>query len=169
VKDINRLLGHLGLSAASACILFVAVLVMSVHVQPGELFGLPQMIGLAGAIGAIVNNYQRISRLSQQPEAVQAAAENRVVVLQLYITPLIGARFAMLLWATFFSGLVTGALFPNIGGASGTYTGFHDLFKNATPCTNADAMKGVFWGFVAGYAEKYVPNILDRLAVKPGQ
>lgn len=127
---------------------------------------LPQLLFLCGAGGAVVGNYQRLALLSQKRDKLKDALANSMVTIQLYISPIIGGVFAIILWSAFFSGLLAGDFFPHIEGTNTTYSNFHDLMANTHPGTFADAMKGVFWSFLAGYSERLVPNILDKLADK---
>ena len=128
---------------------------------------LPLILFLCGASGSIVGNYRKLSLLGADGEATKQALGTPAVVLQLYVSPLIGGIFAMLAWTAFFSGLLKGVLFPNIivrAGVKDLYDNFHNLMANTYPEHYSDAMKGVFWAFVAGYSEKFVPNAIDQVA-----
>jgi hypothetical protein len=127
---------------------------------------LPFILFLCGASGAVVGNYRKLSLLGNDGEATKQALATPAVTLQLYVSPLVGGVFAMLAWAMFFSGLLKGVLFPDIANVTCTYDNFHNLMANTHPEHYADAMKGVFWAFVAGYSEKFVPNAIDQAAQK---
>ena len=127
---------------------------------------LPLLLFLCGASGAVIANYQRLAALSLDKGRIDDRLRGSMVSIQLYISPAVGGTFALVLWAAFFSGLIKGDFFPLIDGTDQAYNNFHDLMTNTRPHQFKDAMKGVFWSFLAGYSEKYVPNILDRLAQK---
>jgi hypothetical protein len=64
------------------------------------------------------------------------------------------------LYVLFAAGRLRGALFPEIEG--GLLSGF------ATPAPGVDEAKLLAWSFVAGFAEKFVPDRLDRLNRRAG-
>lgn len=87
-----------------------------------------------------------------------------MVSFQFYLSPLVGGIFGLLLWMSFFGGMIQGSLFPTIDGIDKPYTNFFNLMAHTRPASYSDAAKGIVWSFLAGYSERFVPNILDRLA-----
>jgi len=123
----------------------------------------PVVLFFCGACGAVINNYRRISALSGHLPDLDEALKNPMVSWQFYISPLIGGVFGTLLWMGFFSGILVGPLFPKINGTSDAYESFHNLLACTKPASYADAAKGLVWAFLAGYSERFIPNILDKL------
>jgi hypothetical protein len=162
MNDWLRNYRHLAITAF-LCFGSLAVLLTLIGANP-RYSNLPLLLFLCGASGSVVGNYRKLSLLGSDSEAVKHALSTPSVTLQLYVSPVIGGVFALPAWAAFFSGLLKGALFPNIAGVEGVYANFHDLMAKTHPETFADAMKGVFWSFVAGYSERFVPNVIDQLA-----
>jgi hypothetical protein len=68
-------------------------------------------------------------------------------------TQLLGAVFASVLLFTFIGGLVQGSLFPSIQVGSWT-----DLNLRVP-----DWSKLLVWSFIAGFSERFVPDLLDNL------
>ena len=68
-----------------------------------------------------------------------------------------GMIFAIVLSILFASALLTGALFPTITPGE---SWFFTLWKPA------ELAKWLVWGFVAGFSERLVPDILDRFATR---
>jgi hypothetical protein len=64
------------------------------------------------------------------------------------VSPILGAVFAIILYFFFAGGLVTGSLFPE--------------FK--LPLDGINVAKLVIWSFIAGFAERFVPDRLDQLS-----
>ena len=85
-----------------------------------------------------------------------------------YSRPLSGAIFACALYWLFLSGLMTGGLFPTFGpfdkhGKSGLdWATF--VLQESSPETSVAYGKLLVWSFIAGFAERFVPNVIDRLA-----
>ncbi|KND60270.1 hypothetical protein BVER_05010c [Candidatus Burkholderia verschuerenii] len=125
--------------------------------------GLPGMLFVSGALGAVLANYRRLSEIPES--AIEKESTLRKTAdLQIFLSPFVGGMFALLLWMLFYSGILSGSLFPKFTGTNCAYSGWQDLMAKTQPEKFSDAAKGVIWAFVAGYAERFVPNAIDRLA-----
>jgi|SRR5579862_1826990 len=74
-------------------------------------------------------------------------------------TQLLGAVFASVLFFTFIGGLVQGSLFPDINASS--WKGLS--FRVPSWC------KLLVWSFIAGFSERFVPDLLDNLILRGGK
>jgi len=72
--------------------------------------------------------------------------------------------FAMLLHLVFMAGLLEGPLFPTYSRSEDAFIDMAKFVLIVDPKTYADAAKIVVWSFIAGYSEKFVPNLIARLA-----
>ncbi len=87
------------------------------------------------------------------------------------IAPISGAVFAVVLYFLFVAGLLSGGLFPQFGpqGATNALVApphYHDITEfldKAWPTTTIDWGKLLVWAFIAGFAERFVPDVLSRL------
>jgi hypothetical protein len=84
-----------------------------------------------------------------------------LAVLQVYLSPVTGGVFALVLYVLFLSGLLQGDLSPHFACATEPFTSF-GRFADCAPSTNSDVAMALVWAFVAGFAEHFVPNVLDR-------
>jgi len=67
----------------------------------------------------------------------------------LWIVPVTGLVFAIVLSLIFVGGVVTGPLFP-------------EMDKGMINSTNVSRF--LVWSFIAGFAERLMPDVIDRLA-----
>ena len=99
---------------------------------------------------------------------------DRLFTMRIYISPLIGAFFAYIVYLVFVGGLVQGSLFPEFQCISAEtskpeenchdYDNFYSFGQNIRPATNQDMAKLLLWGFIAGFAEGLIPNLIDKMA-----
>lgn len=113
-------------------------------------------IFLMGAAGGVISTYFRIKNIA--PTEAQANA-----ILQIYITPIVAGLLGWICYAFFLTEMLQGPLFPNFTGQEAVYNGLDSVFK-IVPEKTLDAAKALLWAFIAGFSEKLIPNILDKLA-----
>ena len=131
---------------------------------------LAYLVFLFGTVGGVANNYRRVTELIEADETVTLQVEKRrLVTAQIYLSPVIGGVFAIVLYGLFLGqSLITGDLFPSFGGcADATFDGF-DSFANCSPDTNGEVAKAFVWAFAAGFLERLVPNFIAALTTNPG-
>ena len=121
------------------------------------------MVFLLGTIGSVANNYRRLQRLPSDTSAIADKSMSRLVTIQLYVSPFIGGIFALVLYMLFVGGILKGALFPDFPDLH-KYESVSKFIESAKPTMVSDAAKLMFWSFVAGFSETFVPNIIDKLA-----
>lgn len=77
---------------------------------------------------------------------------------------LVAMTFATLLYVVFASELISGDTFPKFVNVKDTDYMYPLRFLNdCKPATNQDAAKMLVWAFIAGYLERFVPNIISRI------
>ncbi|MEY4749279.1 MAG: hypothetical protein RIQ60_1493 [Pseudomonadota bacterium] len=111
---------------------------------------------LTGAGGGVISTYFRLKDVA--PTVVSGSA-----ILQIYISPLISGLLGWICYAFFLTEMLRGPLFPEFTGQKEPYTALGSVFK-IVPISTLDAAKALLWAFVAGFSEKLIPNILDKLA-----
>ncbi len=161
VKRINRPYLHMALTVFVIVAGAVLILVWAAY----DDIGIHWMVFLVGTIGGVANNYRRLQHLPRDTNALADSGTSRLVTVQLYVSPLIGGIFAVVLYMLFLGGILQGALFPEFPHLQqNDYEGVSSFIKSATPAKGSDAAKLMFWSFVAGFSEAFVPNIIDKLA-----
>ena len=119
----------------------------------------------AGAVGGFVSSQRRIQSVSNRGESMLDLIGLHQIT-GIYLPPVTGAVFAAVLFMMFAGGLISGKIFPEIStplvvAANGMTP---DSFaQNTGPAMGQDWAKLLVWSFIAGFAERFVPDALDRL------
>jgi hypothetical protein len=118
---------------------------------------------IAGMIGGFVSTQLRLQ--ASQPsgsEPIKELVQLNQGRLGITFSPILGGIFAVILFVLISGGLIQGDLFPNVvGPQSGSLDQFWQLSGTATAL---DSAKLLIWGFLAGFAERLVPDALQRIA-----
>jgi hypothetical protein len=82
------------------------------------------------------------------------------------IPPLVGAISAAVLYVVFAGQIISGALFPEFACApkGNGCTEFVAFLDNWSPKNPQDFAKAIVWGFMAGFSERLVPDILNKVS-----
>jgi hypothetical protein len=124
---------------------------------------------LAGLLGGFISVQQRLQTNTDVDPLFKRLEMSSGFWNIILVSPISGGIFAVVLYAMFAAGVVTGAIFPAIYAGPGPDAMTHvmDLrtfLRSAGPASGADLAKLIVWSFVAGFAERFVPDVLTRLA-----
>ena len=117
-----------------------------------------------GIIGGFVSIQQRLKRVSDDELTYLSQSWTAILVV-----PVFGGVFALVLYILFLSGLVEGPLFPTITippftKGTPTIADLRRFFTETYPASGSDFAKLAFWCFVAGFSERFVPQIIQRVS-----
>lgn len=117
---------------------------------------------VAGALGASLSTVVRLYAIDPRNEPGNTWLSIESGEGTIMIAPLLGMAFAIVLLLLLKGMLISGALFPDFGpDALGTVTSVTELNE---PKKLQEFAKLLVWGFISGWAERAVPDVLDRLA-----
>ena len=122
------------------------------------------VICLGGAVGGVANNFRRLQKLPLHDWETLDSTTRWLMTLQIYVSPLIGALFAFVLYGIFAAEMLQGSLFPTFAPDQPEYSTLSEFANKLLPATNTDASKALVWAFIAGFAEGFVPNFIDKVA-----
>jgi hypothetical protein len=151
----------------SSMVTFIFVLAMLSLLVVFAAFGgvsFVLLLFLCGALGGITNNYLRLREIPVSEKDLMDPLTNKLAILQVYVSPVIAGVFGFILYSLFLSGIVQGSLFPDFSGIELKFDGVGGLFTDVAPANNLDAARALIWAFIAGFSERMVPNILDKVA-----
>lgn len=154
--------------------LFVATVALSaalgvgLYLQQGTML---MVVVSAGALGGFVSALRRMYVFQRVFPLRFFKRANRVdayLVIYSMIPSLVGGIAAVALYLIFAARLIEGGLFPSFAAdqtpASPALDEFKDFVANWQPRSNPDYAKALVWSFIAGFSERFVPDILERLA-----
>jgi hypothetical protein len=130
----------------------------AVYAYKGHAVPTPAAVLFVGFVGGFVGLQRRLKAL---PDDDLTLLANSWVCIAL--SPIVGAILAELVYLLFASGLLEGSMFPHFvkDDQTGATRGLQTIF--AVQCaTAADYAKVLFWGFIAGFSEKFATNIIGQ-------
>jgi hypothetical protein len=125
-------------------------------------------LAFTAATGAAVSMVQRIHQFGQTPllssDPVAQISGLRSAQSSLVMAALTGPTFALVLLAAFASNAFSlGDITPKFAPCGpDSLPGFILLNRCSAVASHADAAKLLVWAFLAGFAERLVPDVLDR-------
>jgi hypothetical protein len=112
---------------------------------------------LAGACGAFVSVVNRIQRITDSSKIGRNIWVLKNSSTSVEYAPAIGAAFAVVLSIILAGGLISGSLFPQLSPGKPWFFTFWSA---------GDMAKWLVWAFIAGFSERLVPDMLDRLTAR---
>src|SRR5262249_19048127 len=103
-----------------------------------------------GALGGFFSVQRRIENIPTEQDPILTMFQLKNGRFSVHLAPLTGAICALVLYLIFKAGLVTGAVFPDL----------------TEPLAGVQFAKLLVWSFIAGFAERFVPDTLDNLIPK---
>jgi hypothetical protein len=160
-----QFIGTVGLMLVLMAILLVG------YLSPNRSPPLLLLVMLAGMLGAF---FSALTRLYHVDEAGAALISPTVqglggwyMAMYAAVPPIVGAIAAVVLYLVFVSSFVQGDLFPTIECVEGkTCRSIAELMDNYWPAEPADYGKALVWSFIAGFSERFVPDLLQTLVKK---
>jgi hypothetical protein len=139
--------------------------ILGVILTLAALYGKKLMIsGLVlgcGLLGGFVSIQQRLRKIGDEELSLLAQSWFQILLIPVY-----GAIFAGLLFVAFLGNIVEGQLFPKFAYPAftqpmPTHEDIRAFLSNIDPASGADLAKLIFWSFVAGFSERFVPQIIE--------
>lgn len=155
--------------ATMALVLFTTGTLVYSHVTGKEVLPTLIVVIIAGVLGSFVSALNRIYSSkdifpkAQYRELLKGA--NVYLIAYSTIPPLVGAISAAVLYVIFAGQIISGAMFPTFH--CSTPTGckeFESFLRYWSPQDAADYAKAIVWGFIAGFSERFVPDILNKVS-----
>lgn len=111
------------------------------------------LVLLMGAMGGFLSVQQRIEKIPTEQDPILTMFQLQQGRFAVHLAPLTGAICALVLFLVFQAELLKGAAFPDFNGLT-------------LPVGAAEYGKLLVWCFIAGFAERFVPDTLDNLVPK---
>jgi hypothetical protein len=165
IENILRVTRRLILMTAVALLCVVGF--FGLTLLRGDRFLVSWVCFGCGILGGFVSIQQRLKRVGNAELELLSTSWFQIVLIPVY-----GGIFALVLYVGFLSQIVTGALFPQFAIAAfhqpPTTADIRAFFGTTYPASGMDLAKLLFWCFVAGFSERFIPQILTRASSGSG-
>jgi hypothetical protein len=131
---------------------------------------IPVMV--VGAMGALFSMQRRYQSIPNEGDPIFSTGQLRRGKMDIFVTASIGAVSAAILFLLFAGEMVAGQIFPKMvpsatdEGTRAEAIGFFKFMSVAGPQRVADYAKLLVWAFIAGFAERWVPDTLTQLTAR---
>jgi len=148
---------------AAASLILTTILFAATYLSPAHRLMISWLSFECGIIGGFVSIQQRLRKINDEELLLLSQSWTTILVIPVY-----GGIFSLVLYVLFLSGLIHGPMFPEF-----YMPVFHDppvtddlvaLLRTTYPKTGPDFAKLVFWTFVAGFSERLVPQIIQKVS-----
>jgi hypothetical protein len=120
-----------------------------------------------GIIGGFVSSQRRMESIPSDGDPLISVFGLDSADYYLWLSPLLGAIFAVILTLMFIAGILKGALFPDFSIIKVDHgLSYFEFAWKTLPKSGEEYAKLFVWSFLAGFAERLVPDSLDRLGSK---
>lgn len=138
-----------------------AVLALRFHVAP--LAHLLVWVFYLGLVGGYVSALRRLHALEVDGDPLVSIYRVEASAYALWLSPLLGGTFAVILSLLFIGDFLSGRAFPAFSSVENGITSLHGFLCNTHPAGTKDYALLLAWSFVAGFAERLVPDTLDKM------
>ncbi len=127
----------------------------------------------AGILGSFVSALRRLyaSKGMVLEIYIEQIGKNKLyLVAYSLIPPVIGAISAIFLYLVFAAGLLQGSMFPVFSCDSATCkcNEFSTFVTGWSPKAAEDYAKAIVYGFLAGFSERFVPHVIEKISGQNG-
>jgi hypothetical protein len=149
-------------------ILLGAFLLFVCHRHHFDFAAMLACVIYCGILGGFVSSQRRMETIPNDGDPLISVFGLDSADYYLWLSPLLGATFATVLLFMFIGDILKGSVFPELYAPhAGDAGSSHFWFAwEAVPTTAVEYGKLFVWAFLAGFAERLVPDSLDRLASK---
>lgn len=129
------------------------------------IFGKKFMVSWAcfgcGLVGGFVSIQQRLKKIPDEELELLSRSWFQILLIPVY-----GGVFALVLYLAFLGGIIEGAMFPRFSvpqfAVPPSTQDMKNLFTSTYPTAGVDLAKLIFWSFIAGFSERFVPQIISK-------
>jgi hypothetical protein len=158
----------LSVSFVSALLVIAIFSILFFSTRNYQVTILPVVV-LCGSLGAIFSSLIRLYGYSDLPALLShdglQGLNARSVLVYATVPIVVGAIASALLYMILASKMISGTLFPEFGCVpEQSCVGIRGLTENFSPMSPIDYAKAIVWGFIAGFAERLVPDAISSFA-----
>jgi len=147
--------------------LLAGILLHGFHLYGNDFAAVLTCVVYWGIIGGFVSSQRRMERIPSDGDPLLGVFGLDSADYYLWLSPMLGGIFAVILMLMFVAGILKGTVFPDFFvPARKEGLSYFEFAWHTLPRAGDDYAKLFVWAFLAGFAERLVPDSLDRLTSK---
>lgn len=140
------------------CIIAVGLYILYSYIESNEHSYLVLLVFASGLLGGFVSIQQRLPKITVDELKILSSSWFSITLI-----PINGGVFALVLMIMFVGNIIQGSLFPSYPDFDiNDFVTFKMWLTLAYPVSGTNVAKLLFWSFVAGFSERFVPQIIRR-------
>jgi hypothetical protein len=150
----------------AAVSLAIIGIIFGINLFLSQKFMVSWLCLMCGILGGFVSIQQRLPKVSGEELSLLSGSWFQVLLIPIY-----GGIFSLVLYVIFLSGIISGHFFPAFSippipetGVDSAY--IKNFITNTYPASGTDLAKLIVWCFIAGFSERFVPQIITNVADK---
>jgi hypothetical protein len=169
LKAYRQILLFLFLGTFAVIVILVVLIFVPYAAETKQAPPIPifLVVVMAGTVGALFSSLQRLYDFKYPPQILydeRLGSDYGSLLVYSLVPPLVGGIAAAVLYLIFAGGMLAGAFFPIFACKQRECADFATLLTGYGPAQAVDYAKGILWRFLAGFAERIVPNLLNHFA-----
>jgi hypothetical protein len=145
----------------------LGAILVACHHYSAHFLAMVACVTYSGIIGGFVSSQRRMQSLPADGDPLVSVFGLDNANYYLWLSPLLGAIFAIIVAFMFIAGILKGSVFPAFYSPADPHGLSFFTFTWVTIPTSSEEYGKLFvWAFLAGFAERLVPDSLDRLSSK---
>ena len=145
----------------TVAVIFVISIIFGITLYLGQRFNISFLCFGCGLIGGFISIQQRLRKFHDDELLLLSKS-----LFQIVLIPVYGGIFSLILYVAFLGQIVTGAAFPHfyIPAFSNPpdHLDMQRFLSETSPESGVDVAKLLFWCVVAGFSERFIPQIISR-------
>ena len=145
----------------TVAVVVVISAIFAITLFQGQRLSISLLCFGCGLIGGFISIQQRLRKFHDDELLLLSKSWFQIVLIPVY-----GGIFSLILYVAFLGQIVTGSAFPHfyipVFNNPPDHLDMQRFLSETSPASGVDVAKLLFWCVVAGFSERFIPQIISR-------